>query len=126
MIFLYREFTKSAKKCSQRFNPTSPEGDSAPLPWKTFRDSKVFICFLDVWKAFDTVCRAVARFLCLGGPGACSLGKFLKYRVRDWLKMHFPRFQLGKLDKNESARSLALKFGRLNVCHVYILTVIPY
>ena len=27
--------------------------------------------------------------------------------------MHLPRFQLGKLDKNESARSLALQFGRL-------------
>ena len=31
-------------------------------------------------------------------------------------KMHFPRFQLGKLDKNESARSLALKFGHLKNC----------
>ena len=32
----------------------------------------------------------------LGGPGACSPRKFLKYRVQDWLKMHFLRFQLGK------------------------------
>ena len=30
--------------------------------------------------------------------------------------MRFPRFQLGKLDKNESARSLALKSGRLKKC----------
>ena len=29
--------------------------------------------------------------------------------------MYFPRFQLGKLDKNESARSFALKFGRLKM-----------
>ena len=51
------------------------------------------------------------NFFCLlGGPGPCSPGKFLKYRVRDWLKMHFPRLE--KLDKNESACSLALKFGR--------------
>ena len=26
MIFLYQKFTKSAKKCSQGFNPTSPGG----------------------------------------------------------------------------------------------------
>ena len=32
----------------------------------------------------------------LGGPGACSHRKFLKYRVQDWLKMHFLRFHLGK------------------------------
>ena len=32
----------------------------------------------------------------LGGPRACSPRKFLKYRVQDWLKMHFLRFQLGK------------------------------
>ena len=31
-----------------------------------------------------------------GGPGACSPRKCLKYRVQEWLKMHFLRFQLGK------------------------------
>ena len=32
----------------------------------------------------------------LRGQRACSPRKFLKYRVQDWLKMHFLRFQLGK------------------------------
>ena len=61
----------------------------------------------------------VARKFCfglIGGLGACSLGKFLKERIQDWLKMHFPRIQLGKLDKNKSAHSLALKFGCLKNC----------
>ena len=55
--------------------------------------------------------RAVARFLCLGGGGGGGAvpdpEKFFElearrrtflvfWGVRVWLKMHFPRFQLGK------------------------------
>ena len=39
---------------------------------------------------------------------------------RKMFKIKGPRFQRGKLDKNESARSLALKFGRLkNFCWLW-------
>ena len=80
------------------------------------------------------ISRAVARFCALGGGGGgeeclnqesfsgCEFiltflegpehENFSNKWVRDWLKVHFSRFQLGKLDKNMSARSLALQFGR--------------
>ena len=49
----------------------------------------------------------------------------LKERVPDWLKMHFPTFQLGKLDKNKSAHSLALKFGCLKKCLLALREQLP-
>ena len=66
--------------------------------------SKVTFLIADQ-RCSHSIGRAVARFLCLeggravpgpkilGGPRACSPGNFLK-RVRDWLKMHFLRFQV--------------------------------
>ena len=45
-------------------------------------------------KKFSEPCSGEEKIL--GLLGACSPRKFLKYRVQDWLKMHFLRFELGK------------------------------
>ena len=46
-----------------------------------------------------------------GGSGGMLPKKIFKIKGPRLAKNAFSRFQLGKLDKNESARSLALKFG---------------
>ena len=76
MIFLYQKFTKSAKKCSQGFNPTSPGGILPPSPGKRSAIARLSSAFLIFGKPLIQL--AVARFFVPGGPGACSLGKFLK------------------------------------------------
>ena len=50
------------------------------------------------------------------GSGGMLPWKIFKIKDPRLAKMHFQRIQLGKLDKNKSAHSLALKFGCLKNC----------